>query len=256
VAIYDEWAAHYDVAEGDRSVFIDLYCGLLGPRIRSLLELGCGTGRITAALAQCMAQYTDGTADLRVTGLDESIEMLRVARARAPRIEWVLGDLRSPPLTGLYDFVVCCNNTLQLLLSEQDLVATFRAVRQLLAPEGVFAFDIYQPNLAYLSRAQTDRLVACVIDAQGRPLEVRENFVYDANSRILTVDRRLLPKANRAVSLTTIHYKLRQYFPADIDRLLRSAGLAVTERYGDFDRSAATQASKKQIVVCRGSDAA
>src|SRR5205085_11680987 len=142
-------------------------------------------------------------------------------------------------------------NTLQLLLSEQDLVTTFRAIRHLLAPDGVFAFDIYQPNLPYLTRGQTDRLVACVTDERGRPFEVREDFFYDPGSRILSVDRRLLTAANPAAALTTIHYKLKQYFPADIDRLLESAGLEVTERYGDFDRSAATPTSKKQIVVCR-----
>jgi hypothetical protein len=90
-----------------------------------------------------------------------------------------------------------------------------------------------------------------VLDEQGRSFEVREDFFYDPGSRILTVDRRLLTTARPAAALTTLHYKLKQYFPADIDRLLKSAGVEVTERYGDFDRSAATPTSKKQIVVCR-----
>jgi SAM-dependent methyltransferase len=250
VTVYDRWAQYYDIAEGDRSAFVELYGSLITERVRSLLELGCGTGVITIALAQHIAQHDNGNGVMRVTGLDESAEMLRIAHARDECIEWVLGDFRAPPLSGSYDLVICCNNSLQLLLSEDDLGAAFRAARQLLAPGGIFAFDIYQPNLAYLRAGQTDRLVLCVADERGRPLEVRENFIYDADSRILTVDRRLREPGEGGALLATIHYKLRQYFAGDIERLLKNAGLVVAERYGDFDRSPFTSRSKKQILVC------
>jgi ubiquinone/menaquinone biosynthesis C-methylase UbiE len=253
VAAYDRWADYYDIAEGDRSIFVDLYGGLIKQRTRSLLELGCGTGVITMALAQRITQPDNRDVALRVTGLDESVEMLRIARSRDERIEWVLGDFRAPPLRGAYDLIICCNNSLQLLLSEEDLGAAFRAAYQLLAPGGIFAFDIYQPNLAYLSASQTDRLVFSVTDDCGRPLELRENFFYDAAPRILTVDRRLQGPGKAGVLLATIHYRLRQYFACDIDRILVQAGLVVAERYGDFDRSPFTARSKKQILVCRRS---
>jgi len=250
VAVYDRWAHYYDIAEGDRSAFVELYGRLITDRVRSLLELGCGTGVITTALAQRMAQYGNNDGATRVTGLDESAEMLRIARARDERIEWVLGDFRSPLVSGPYDLVICCNNSLQLLLNEEGLAATFTAARQLLAPSGIFAFDIYQPNLAYLSAGQNDRLVFSVADDRGRPLEVREDFSYDADAGILTVDRRLRETGETGVLLTTINYKLRQYFASDIDRLLEDAGLGIVERYGDFDRSPFTSRSKKQILVC------
>src|SRR5439155_5095315 len=120
--------------------------------------------------------------------------------------------------------VICCNNSLQLLLNEEGLAATFTAARQLLAPSGIFAFDIYQPNLAYLSAGGTDRLVFSVADDRGRPLELREDLAYDTDSRILTVDRRLCEPGEAGVVLATIHYKLRQYFACDIDRLLKNSG--------------------------------
>ena len=254
VTVYDGWAHYYDIAEGDRSAFVELYGSLITDRVRSLLELGCGTGVITVAMAQRMARLGNRNVDLRVTGLDEAAEMLRIARARDERIEWVLGDFRSPPLSGAYNLIICCNNSLQLLLSDNDLGAAFQAARQLLAPGGVFAFDIYQPNLAYLSAGQTDRLVFSVMDDRGRSLEVRENFVYDAASRILTVDRRLREAGEAGVVLATINYRLRQYFAGDIERLLKDAGLAIAERYGDFDRSPFTARSKKQILVCQRSE--
>src|ERR1700704_5093944 len=144
--IYDQWAKFYDLAEGDRSVFINFYSTLITSETRSLLEFGCGTGVITTALAQCMARHHDGYAGLRVVGLDESAEMLRIARDRDRRIEWVLGDFRLPPVGGEYDLVICCFNVLQMMLDEQDVSAVFRAARGHLKHDGSFAFDLYQPN--------------------------------------------------------------------------------------------------------------
>src|SRR6185503_17317321 len=94
---YDNWAAYYDLIEGNRAPFIDYYRTLVGDDTRSLLDLACGTGTITAALAQDLIRREPGA---RVVGVDESSAMLEVARGREPRIDWVLGDMRSPPVTG------------------------------------------------------------------------------------------------------------------------------------------------------------
>ncbi|HLY44836.1 MAG TPA: class I SAM-dependent methyltransferase [Stellaceae bacterium] len=247
---YDQWAQYYDIAEGDRSIFLDFYVPLIGSQTRSALELGCGTGVITAALARRMAEFNNGDAGLRVTGLDESAEMLRLARARDAGIEWVQGDFRAPPIAGEYDLVLCAFNTLQLLHSEEDLCSTFEAVRRHLKSDGVFAFDIYQPNLEYLARPQSDRLVRRVAGPQGQAAELREAFAYDPQSRIMTLDWRLIDPRRPAAPLATMRYHLRQYFAAEVEGFLAAAGLAIIERFGDFDRSPFTDSSKKQIMLC------
>src|SRR5207302_7682628 len=162
--IYDKWAKCYDLSEGDRSAIIEFYRSLIRQDTRSLLELGCGTGLITASLGSLMAQYNNGYAGLRITGLDESVEMLRFAHTRSEPIEWILGDFRAPQVSGEYDLVICCFNVLQMLLHEDDVGATLRAARHLIRPGGRFAFDIYQPNLPYLRLPQTDRVVRTVSD--------------------------------------------------------------------------------------------
>jgi SAM-dependent methyltransferase len=249
--VYYQWARYYDIAEGDRSLFLDFYIPLIEPATRSVLELGCGTGVITTALARRMAELNDGYAGLRVTGLDESAEMLRVARARDDRIEWVIGDFRSPPVQAEYDLVICAYNTFQFLSSEQDLCAAFRAARRHLKPDGLFAFDIYQPNLAYLANGQSNRLVHLVKNKQGQAIEVREDFVYDPASRVMTLDWRLVDPRRPGQQLASIRYALRQYFALEVEKLLELAGLTIKERYGDFDRSPFTNGSKKQILLCR-----
>jgi SAM-dependent methyltransferase len=247
---FDAWAPYYDATDRDATPFVTFYRGLVSGTTRSLLDLGCGTGTIAIALATRLAERVGPLADIRVVGVDESPEMLRVARARDHRIDWIVGDMRSPPVEGPFDLVICCYNTLQLLRTDDDLAQAFRAVRRLLGADGVFAFDIYQPNLDWLSGGKTDIVARAVTDERGRRLEVREDDHYDPASRILTTDWRLVEVGTGDQPLARSRFELRQFFRSDVDRLLGSADLAVNERYGDLDRSAFTADSKRQVLVC------
>lgn len=247
---YDAWAPYYDVADADRAPFVAFYASLVDGRCRSLVELGCGTGTLLAALAERIVA-DDPSACPRVVGVDASRGMLAVAAARYPAIEWRYGDIRRPPLDGRFDLVFSGFNTLQHLLTDDDLLAAFAAARAHVADGGRFAFDIYQPNLAYLSRPAHDRLARSLVDADGRALEIREDAAYDADAAILTLDWRLVPRdAPGAPPLATTRYRLRQHFPADVQRLLAASGWRIAERHGDFDRSTFGPASRKQVVVC------
>ena len=246
---YDNWADFYDITDTDRAPFIGFYRRLVTGRTRSLLELGCGTGTITTAMARELARAQLPGA--RVVGVDESPRMLDVARRRGETIEWVLGDIRALPVSGPFDLIISCFNTLQHLLTDEDLALAFGEARRVIADDGFFAFDIYHPNAGYLSRRHRDHLARMVSTADGRQLEIREDTDYDRDSRVITIDWRLVEKRSCSPRLlTTTRYRMRQYFPDEIERLLTAAGLAVRERFGDFDLSPFTPASKRQVVVC------
>ena len=248
---YDSWAAYYDVTDADRTPFIEFYRGLVTVRTRSLLDLGCGTGTVTIALVNEMTARGEHSGGIRVVGIDESPEMLTVARERDSSVEWIVGDMRSPPVEGHFDLVISSFNSLQLLHRDRDLVATMRAVRGLIEGGGHFAFDIYQPNAEYLAADDRDRLARAVRDARGRALEIREDTEYDSATRVLTVDWRLVETANpQAAPLARMRCGLRQYFADEVEAALSEAGLAIHQRYGEFDRSPFTPQSRKQILVC------
>lgn len=248
---WNTWADYYDLADGDRAPHVAFYSSLLTDRTRSVLEIGCGTGTIASALAQRLARRNDNAATIRIVGVDASAGMLRVARSKEPRVQWVFGDMRSPPVHGPFDLAICCYNTLQHLLDDEDLAKAFRAVHDLLARDGTFAFDIYQPNVAYLSIPQTNRMARSIADSHGRQLEIREDHLYDPDTQTVTYSWRLLDRDKAdGPPLASTRYHFRQYFPADLDRLLAGSGLVIRERYGDYDRSPFNQDSKKQILVC------
>jgi SAM-dependent methyltransferase len=245
---YDDWARYYDLGEGDRQPYLDFYTSLVNASTRSVLEIGCGTGVIASAIA---ARLRDSGADapMRVVGFDASGPMLEIARARDPGLEWVLGDMRNPPVQGRFDLVFCCFNTFQFMLSDDDLAQAFRAARALTADGGRFAFDLYQPNLPYLERTRTDSL-AREIERDGRRLQIREDARYSPGPRVLELDWRLVDASDPQHILARTHFSIRQYFPQDIDRLLADAAFRVDQRWGGLDRSGFDAGAKKQVLVC------
>jgi SAM-dependent methyltransferase len=249
---YDPLANYYDALRD----IIGLppprfYQDLITKRTWSILELGCGTGVITRALADQLLEQHGSLDKVRVVGIDASAEMLRIARGSDNRVEWIQGDMRDPPLEGRFDLIVCCYYTLQYMLTDEDVSGVFNSARSLLQPYGVFAFDIYQPNFDYLKDPRTNQTIRSSVDAEGRILELREDARYDGAARVLRLDWRLIRQEPQGPTVVArARQYVAQYTAGDIDRLLRGAGLRMLARFGDMDRSSFTPLSKRQVVVC------
>jgi SAM-dependent methyltransferase len=243
----DQWADYYDLLASGREDMIAFYKGLINRRTKSVLELGCGTGTITIACAQQLRRQTDGH---RVVGVDLSAAMLRIAREADDTIEWICDNMRSPHVTGSFDLVICCFNTLQELLTEKDLAEALTSVRGLLTPSSIFAFDIYQPNPEFLSQPQLNRAARLATGAAGERLEVREDCVFDPISQVLTIEWRLHVD-NMPKQLPPWRYFYRQYSAASIESQLSAAGFVTQKKFGGFDGSPLTKSSKKMVIVCR-----
>jgi SAM-dependent methyltransferase len=244
----DIWADLYDAMDVDRRPHLDFYCSLVTPDTQSLLDLGCGTGSITLAMAEGLPPGA------RVAGIDLSPRMVEICRSRAPRHEWAVGDIAAPPVTGPFDLVVICFHTLQAMLTDEDLQRCLDAVAGLMSAGGRFAFDIYRPNLAWLAGVTPDAAIARQFtDAQGRTVDVVEtDGHYDPDTRILSGTWTLRDTATGApIPVDPIVQRLRQYAPEDITAALARAGLAVDTVWGDLDRSPFAEGSKRQVYLCR-----
>jgi ubiquinone/menaquinone biosynthesis C-methylase UbiE len=102
-------------------------------RGRTILDVGCGTGRLAVALSE--------RHDAAVTGLDPSPEMLEVARERRPSGQWVLGSAESLPFTdGAFERAVS-----SLVIHHLDRNAAFHEVRRVLQPTGRFVISTPDP---------------------------------------------------------------------------------------------------------------
>ena len=103
-------------------------------------DLGCGTGQMTRRFSQ---------AGFDMIGIDASTEMLDVAYSRndsAPGILYLNQDLREMELYGTVRAFYCVCDTINYLLSEEDLTQVFRLVNNYLDPGGLFVFDVNLPR--------------------------------------------------------------------------------------------------------------
>lgn len=143
--IYDLLAPFYDKinCEIDYSAWADFIEAVIQRECKEkpelVLDLGCGTGRMTTELA--LRGYD-------MTGVDCSVEMLDFARVSAEslglgsRILWLCQDMCDFELYGTVDFAVSCLDCINHLTDRRELVRCFSLVHNYLIPDGIFLFDV------------------------------------------------------------------------------------------------------------------
>lgn len=123
---YDEWTDYIDSIMKDYGIDKGL-----------VLELGCGTGAMTRRMA---ARGYD------MIGIDMSEEMLSLARQRSEGKEdgilYLCQDMREFELYGTVAAVFCVCDTINYMLSSEDLSKVFRLVANYLDSGGLFIFDM------------------------------------------------------------------------------------------------------------------
>ncbi len=107
-----------------------------------ILDLCCGTGQLAAVL---------GDRGLAVVGVDASAPMIAYARANAPKAEFLVADARDFSLAEPVRMAVSTFDSLNHLMSLEDLTAVFRRVAAALERGGRFVFDL---NMAVGYRAR------------------------------------------------------------------------------------------------------
>ncbi|HKS30730.1 MAG TPA: class I SAM-dependent methyltransferase [Pyrinomonadaceae bacterium] len=103
------------------------------PSASRILDLCCGTGYTTARLERM---------GYNVTGLDASEKMLRYARQHAPRSGFVQADARSFDLPQSFDAVISTFDSLNHLMTLEELRAAMACTHRSLRPGGLFLFDM------------------------------------------------------------------------------------------------------------------
>ncbi len=132
-----ELAAFYDIENGWTAD--SEYLKTMATGRTSILDLGCGTGLLAAALAQ------DG--GKRVVGVDPAAPMLDIARQRpgGDRVAWIEGDARAVRLNETFDLILLSGHAFQVFLTREDQLAALRTIAAHLSPEGRFIFDSRNP---------------------------------------------------------------------------------------------------------------
>lgn len=140
---YDGFAQIYDRHWGPRNAAAAtemLEC-ILFPRIppeAKILDLCCGAGHVSAVL---------GRRGFDVVGLDLSRALVDLAKTNAPRSRFEVADARAFTLGEKFDAVISLSDSLNHIMTADEMQAVFRNVHGCLAPGGTFLFDLNLPRL-------------------------------------------------------------------------------------------------------------
>lgn len=218
-----------------------------------VLELGCGTGKMTRLLAQ---------AGYDMIGVDYSEEMLQIAREKEDCSEnrtndagqetsdilYLLQDMREFELYGTVKAVVCICDSLNYILEEEDLCTVFQLVNNYLDPGGVFIFDM---NTLYKYREILGENTICENREEGS--FIWENF-YDEDEQINQYDLTLFIRQEGQQELYRKYEEThlqKGYEQQQIRRLLEEAGMEFVAMYDAFTREPVREDSERIYVVAR-----
>lgn len=181
-----------------------------------VLDLGCGTGRMTNLLKGF---------GYRMTGLDISPEMLEIAAGSGDsEILYICQDMRELALLHPADAVISTCDSLNYILEPEDLIQVFVRVRENLKENGVFLFDM---NTLY----KYETLLAENTFAEDREecSFIWQNF-YDQEDGINEYDLTLFIRSESGLyhKFEEMHFQ-KAYGTEEIKEALRLAGFEVRE---------------------------
>lgn len=185
------------------------------PAESEILDLCCGTGKIAARLA---------ARGFRVTGIDESPEMLVYARRNAPTCRFIHARAQEFTLPARFAAAVSTFDSLNHIFSLRELRRTFRNVYAALADGGAFIFDLNTEKSFRLHWREHFSIVradgACIMRGG-----------YNANKRRAQYEAtvfRLVKKSYRRSDFKIVE---RCYTKSEVRRELQDAGFKWIKSY-------------------------
>ncbi|KZE37200.1 hypothetical protein AV656_11515 [Bhargavaea cecembensis] len=210
----------------------------------AVIDLACGTGRITLPLAE---------AGYEVTGVDLHEGMLARAREKAAQqglsVRFLQQDCRALDLPVSAPLVVMAGNSFQHFLTNEDQDRLLESVRRHLKQGGRFIFDTRNPVFAEL--AEPDRYEE-IVDTGGRQIREEHTETYEPVTQILhcTTER----FAEDGTPLGQDGILLRYTYPLELRRLLRQHGFQLENMYGDWSGQSFEAESGQMVCVCWGDE--
>jgi SAM-dependent methyltransferase len=210
-----------------------------------VLELACGTGRVTIVLAR------EG---FKVTGIDNSEAMLNEARRKSSEagvsVEWIEADMRDFYLGKTFSLIILPANALCHLLTLADFEACLASVKKHLVDGGKFILDVFVPKMDLLVDKSGERFPFSEYDApdgQGR-IVVTESYSYEPDTQIKRIRTfHSIPGRNEEIEGTL---NMRMYFPQELDALIKYNGFVIEDKFGSYDQAGFDSKSEKQLIIC------
>jgi SAM-dependent methyltransferase len=230
-------AAYYDLAP-DFPDDIPFYLAQLGDTAPTVLELGCGTGRVSVALASRVS-FLHGV-DLSPAMISRCEDRLRRAGLPASRVTASVGDITRLALDRQFDLVLAPYRVMQNLATDQQVAGMFAGIRDHLAAGGQAILNVFRPyaepavlvdkwrvpgeDIDWVLPAPGGRVVCSVRRAgfTSHPLVLRPELVYRRYQGEILIDEAVSPIA------------MRCWYPDEFLARIRDEGFQITGQWGGY----------------------
>jgi ubiquinone/menaquinone biosynthesis C-methylase UbiE len=241
---YDIHADTYDILHVRQKADVPFYVEEAQRAGSPVLELGCGTGRATMAVAQ---------AGIDVVGIDVSPAMLDRFRQSltdlppeaSQRITLHLADMRDFELGAeRFTLVYCPFRAFLHLMTIEDQLTALHNVHRHLQPGGRFALNFFNPSATVIARslagdnAAPRRIQEFTHPDTGRQVVMYLTAEHDVAEQIIRNQfiEEELDSAGQMIRRTYKPLTLRWIYRYEFEHLLARCGFAVEALYGSFDR--------------------
>jgi SAM-dependent methyltransferase len=229
-------AAYYDLAP-DFPADIPFYLGQLSPE-STVLELGCGTGRVSAAVAP-RVRFLHGI-DLSPAMIARCRARLRDAGVTDDRATAAVGDITELGLGRRFDWIIAPYRVFQNLATDREVSGVFATIRAHLAPGGQCILDTFCPYADPATLVEAWRTgreavdwelpvdrgrVVCSVRRAGvstDPLVLHPELIYRRYDGLTLVDE------------ATGRIAMRCWYPAELVARIESEGFSITGRWGGY----------------------
>jgi len=208
-----------------------------------ILELCCGTGRLTIPIAN---------RGYNICGVDMTSSMLVEARNKASEaglaIEFIEADMRTLDLSEKFDLIFIPFNSIHHLYKNEDLFQALNVVKNHLKQNGLFLFDCFNPNIQYITEGEKEQKeIAKYETKDGRNVLIMQNMRYENKTQINRIEWHYYIND---VFDSIQNLDMRLYFPQELDSYLEQNGYTIIHKFGSFNEEEFTDRSEKQIFVC------
>jgi len=213
-----------------------------------ILELGCGTGRISIPLLQ---------SGYKVTAVDNSKKMIDLLKQKLinhsykKNIKLVHEDILEMDLRKKYDLIIMPFRVFQCFLTQSDQERALTNIKRHMQRGATLIFDVYFPNLQLLSDIPSREKIVSKYVVDGKHLiKTYKSLSIDICNQVVNTEIVFYQlQNNRRKLLTKNTICMRYSFLAEMKYLLGLNGLQIDKLLSDYKSDRFTP-GKEMIFVC------
>lgn len=226
-------------------------------KVRQVLELGSGTGRINLFL------YKN---NIKITGIEKNKKFIKLAEQKERNLNIIEADFCHFNLNQKFDLIIMPFNAFQEIHNNELALKCLASIKNHMHEKSKFIFDINNIDFSELDRDKTsfnlydtfkayyeNNVLKRALDNNNNnnlleEIIVEDNIDYDFESQIAnyTLYYNFKDKNNNYINKIT-H---KMYFPQEIKTLLNISGFDIVRKYGSFAYSKFSKNSPSQIFIC------